>query len=138
MSDRDALAARWATMRRERRYSRLAPSTLRAALWALRAVNAVRRDLRRSGLAAHVAPPPPLPWGSRTGVDGVLNRLDPTCLERCLVQQAWYAHHGMEHDVIIGVKSGSPKSMAAHAWLEHLAAPSEHMEYTPIHRLPPA
>lgn len=139
MSETDAeqLEAKWRVLRAQPHLPRFAPTTLRAAWWALRAVRRARRDLSRSGLAARVSPPPTLPWGSRLGVDGVLRRLEPTCLERCLVQQAWLRAHGVEHDVVIGVASGAQHEVTAHAWLEHITAPHEYAGYRPIHRLPP-
>jgi hypothetical protein len=64
-----------------------------------------------------VAVPPRLPARAGRGVNAVLRRTDPTCLERALVLQAWERAHGGGRDVVIGVR-GSGDELAAHAWLE--------------------
>ena len=66
--------------------------TLRAAVWALRA-------LRRTSRAA------------------MMRRTDLICLERALVQQAWGIAQGDPREVVIEV-NGTGDRFAAHAWLE--------------------
>src|SRR3954452_11992213 len=66
----------------------LAPSSLRAAAWALMALRRTRRDLAAHGLeGARVTPPPRLPAAARVGVLAVVRRRPSTCLERALVLQ---------------------------------------------------
>jgi hypothetical protein len=90
---------------------------LRAAWWAARSVN----DLRRNppGLDGSDALPtvPDLPASAMLGVRLALRLLRPTCLVRATVLQAWYCAHGEERDLVIGVTAPS-KGFAAHAWLE--------------------
>jgi hypothetical protein len=117
-------------------FRRAAPSTLRAAWWAWRSVRLARRQLRADGIRARVDPPPRLPWGSRGGVYGVLHRLDPTCIERALVEQAWLRSFDLSRDVVVGVKT-EDRTLQAHAWLDGLARPSEHASYRVIHRISP-
>ena len=96
--------------------SRWHPSCWRGAWWAWRAVRRARRDLAAQGLSARALAPPAVPAGARRGVDAVLRRVSPTCLERCLVLQRWLLAHGVVSDVVIGVakKDGA---VVAHAWL---------------------
>lgn len=97
---------------------KLDPASLRAAWWALLALRKTRRALRLGPVTnVCVAPPPRLPDGAGRGVNAVLRRSDPTCLERALVLQAWERARGGCRDVIIGVR-GSRDQFAAHAWLD--------------------
>lgn len=130
------LIPHYAALNAERRLPRRSRHTLRAAWWAYRAVRRAKHRLKTDGLATKVAPPPPLPWGSRTGVDGVLSRLEPTCLERSLVLQAWLTAHGIERDIVIGVASDDA-GVRAHAWIEGDADSDEGQRYTEIHRILP-
>jgi transglutaminase superfamily protein len=92
--------------------------TLRAAVWAARALRRAERDLRRHGLdGARVPAPPPLPASARRGVMAILRRRPSTCLERALVLQRWEAAHGAGADVVIGVP-GRGDDFVAHAWLD--------------------
>jgi hypothetical protein len=92
--------------------------TLRAALWAARALRSARRDLRRNGLAgAHVDAPPALPAEAVRGVRAIIRRRPATCLERALVLQRWQAAHGAPADVVNGVRAPG-EDFIAHAWLE--------------------
>lgn len=111
--------------------------SLRAAGWAAWAVWHTRRSLRSAGLGATVPAVPELPPGARRGVYAVLRRLDPTCLERSLVEQAWLAVNGVDCDVVVGVaRPGS--TLKAHAWLAGDALPEPSANgYSEIHRLPP-
>jgi hypothetical protein len=96
----------------------LAPSSLRAAAWAVLALRRTRRALDAQGLkGARVSPPPRLPASARTGVLAVVRRRPSTCLERALVLQRWEADHGAPSDVVIGV-IGPGDGFHAHAWLE--------------------
>jgi hypothetical protein len=98
--------------------SRVDLPALRAALWAVRALRAARRDLKRHGLdGTRVAPPPRLPASARRGVFAVLRRKPNSCLERALVLQRWETSHGAGADVVIGVP-GPGDDFVAHAWLE--------------------
>jgi hypothetical protein len=91
---------------------------LRGAWWALRAVWRVRRDLRRSSIdVVRVARPSGLPRTAGRGVHAVIRRLEPSCLERALVLQAWLDAGGDARDVIIGVTPRAP-GFQAHAWLD--------------------
>jgi Transglutaminase-like superfamily len=96
----------------------LHPHALRGAVWALRSVRSVRRQLAGRPLGeVRVADPPALPAarGGR-GVAAVLRRLQPSCLERALVLQRWLAAHGERREVVVGVSS--PADFHAHAWLD--------------------
>jgi hypothetical protein len=114
----------------------LDPPTVRAAVWTLRALRQVHRDLARDGLdGAYVAPPPPLPASARPGVLAVTRRVG-SCLERALVLQSWEAAHGAGADVVIGI-GGAGDAFAAHAWLETMPD-APHGTFEEIHRLAPA
>jgi hypothetical protein len=118
-----------------RRAARLDVATLRAALWAARALRRTRRSLAGRGLdGAHVTPPPALPAHARRGVMAVLRRRPNTCLERALVLQRWEAAHGAGADVVIGVPRVSD-DFVAHAWLETM--PDGPLDaFHEIHRIP--
>jgi hypothetical protein len=115
---------------------RLRPAVLAGATWAMFAVCLARRRLRLHGTRAYVPFPSRLPAASARGVNGVLHRLSPTCLERALVAQAWRAAHGDLRDIVIGVPPDGLKRAPAHAWLDGVdtASPLVHVE---IHRMPP-
>jgi Transglutaminase-like superfamily len=92
--------------------------TLRAALWALMALRRTRRALKRDRVTEiRVGRPPALPRSAGRGVRAVMRRIEPTCLERALVLQAWGVAQGEKRDVVIGV-NGTGDQFAAHAWLE--------------------
>jgi hypothetical protein len=91
---------------------------LGAAWWALRAVRAARRALANGGLDALVLPPvPALPYSAKGAVTVTLRLSARNCLVRSAVRQAWYAAHGREYDLIIGVTAPA-RGFKAHAWLE--------------------
>ena len=91
---------------------------LRAAFWALRALRATRRSLRRYGVRRVTLPRPPrVEARAERGVRAVLRRGGATCLERSFVLQTWLAAHGDNRDVVIGVV-GPSDEFKAHAWLE--------------------
>lgn len=122
--------------RRERLMGRYSVATARAGLWAWTSLRQASRALARDGVQATVAPPPPLPTGARRGVEAVLRRTSPTCLERSLVLQAWLAAHGVPCEIIIGVaKQGL--EVKAHAWLDIEAGDHVAREYSELHRLAP-
>jgi hypothetical protein len=115
---------------------RYAPATLRAAWWTFRSVRRARRELRDSGVRAHVPPPPKLPWGAGRGVNAVLRRQEPTCLERSLVMQAWLAAQGERHDVVVGV-TRTASGFDAHAWVDMVPDTPDSAKYEELMRLPP-
>ena len=98
--------------------------TLRAALWAIRALQTARRQLRRDGLESlRVPAPPALPRSAARGVRVVLRLRTHTCLEEALVMQRWLAGQGVPRDVVVGVRG--PAEFGAHAWLEGDLAPAQ-------------
>ncbi|HUP72466.1 MAG TPA: lasso peptide biosynthesis B2 protein [Acidimicrobiales bacterium] len=115
---------------------RYAPATFRAAWWAYRSVRRARRELRDSGVRARIAPPPKLPWGAGRGVNAVLRRQEPTCLERSLVMQAWLAAQGEAYDVIVGV-TRTATGIDAHAWVDLARDSPNSAKYEELVRLPP-
>lgn len=116
---------------------RLDPTVLRGALWAAIAARLVRYRLKRHGLQARVPRPPQLGPVATRGVMGALRRLDPTCLERALVEQAWLVSLGIRRDVVIGVLRDGFESGPAHAWVDGTSREAE-ATYLELHRLPPA
>lgn len=110
---------------------------LRAAAWAARAVRSSRRQLRRSGYVGLKLPDvPDLPTSASRGVDAVLRRLSPTCLERAVVLQRWRAAHGDLRAVVVGVR-GTGDEFRAHAWLDDESPELEESEYRELVRLSP-
>jgi hypothetical protein len=106
----------------------------------MRSLRRVRRALPAAGVNVQVAPPPALPRAAGRGVDAVLARWSPTCLERALVAQRWLLAQGEPRDVVIGVPSGfGAGEKPAHAWLDGSteAATATHT-YTELHRVPAA
>jgi hypothetical protein len=121
---------------------RLRPSVLRAAWWAWRAVRAARAGLKEAGVAASVADPPRLPRSAGIGVEAVLSRTVPTCLEGALVAQRWFAAHGDSRDVVIGVTTSGAddlaevhRGFAAHAWVDG-RDPEAAAMYLEMYRIP--
>jgi hypothetical protein len=113
----------------------LDPRALRAAGWAALAVRSVRRQLRAGPIyAVRVPDPPALPPRAGRGVNGVLRRLEPSCLERSLVLQRWLAAQGEHRTVVVGVSS--PRDFRAHAWLDGEPLPAG-ADYHEIARLTP-
>jgi hypothetical protein len=92
--------------------------TLRAMLWANRALGQIRRQLKRGELQSlEVAPAPRLPRTAALGVSEVLRRRRTTCLEEVLVIQRWKAAQNEPVDVIVGIKPGEDL-FRAHAWID--------------------
>jgi hypothetical protein len=112
------------------------PSVLAGALWATFAAFVVHRRLEKAGLKASVPRPPRLSGRAGRGVAGALRRLEPTCLEKALVQQAWLASHGVMKEVVIGVPPDGMHKDPAHAWVDGIDAVSP-TRYIELHRLPP-
>ncbi|WP_337059261.1 lasso peptide biosynthesis protein [Kineococcus sp. G2] len=124
------LRARRRTARRARL---LTAGGLRAAWWAQRSLHRVRTDLPRDGLRTRVAPPPDLPAPALAAVEAVLRRRGATCLQRCLVVQAWLLAHGEPREVVVAASVAD--GFAAHAWLDgHDADESE--RYRELTRVP--
>jgi hypothetical protein len=112
---------------------RLDPAVLRAAWWTARSLRRARRQLRRGAFAdLRLSPPPELPERAVRGVLAVLRRTSPTCLERALVLQRWFAAHGSSRDVVIGVMAPAD-GFAAHAWLD---GEDDTCRYSELTRLP--
>jgi transglutaminase superfamily protein len=110
-------------------------ASLRAAVWAARALRYVRRELRDRPLReVRVPAPPALPEHAARGVFAALRRVEPSCLERSLVLQRWMASHGDPREVVVGVSA--PGAFRAHAWLagEH---PPEGAGFAELMRLAP-
>jgi hypothetical protein len=66
----------------------------------------------------------------------VLARQNPSCFERSLVLQQWFAAHGTTLDVIVGTEGGVHTDFAAHAWLDGEPQPEGH-HYVEMLRLAP-
>ena len=111
-------------------------ATLRAAAWAYRSLRSTARRLEEVGVSAEVPAPPALPAGSRRGVQAVLRRTSPTCLERSMVLQKWLLAHGVPCEVVVGVRRDGD-GIGAHAWLDVEDGRTETTPYAEIHRLPP-
>lgn len=115
---------------------RLDPATVRAAVWALRALTRTRRTLKSDGLISPRLPRvPALASSARRGAVGALRRLKATCLERAMVLQAWDAAHDVRRDLVIGVTSPGD-GFRAHAWLDG-EAPCHEEGFTELVRRPP-
>lgn len=104
-----------------------------------------RKSLVRDGVRARLQPPPVLPSSARVGVNAVLGRTSPTCLERSLVLQAWLHAHDIETEIVVGVPrsqggsdpdgSTSSNGFVAHAWLNVEANESLTNAYAEIYRI---
>nr|WP_281372907.1 lasso peptide biosynthesis protein [Kineococcus aurantiacus] len=68
------------------------------------------------GLRTRVGPPPDLPAAGLGAVEAVLRRRGATCLQRCLVVQAWLLAHGQPREVVVAASVAD--GFAAHAWLD--------------------
>jgi hypothetical protein len=92
-------------------------ATLRAAWWAEQALRSARRALARGEIRDIQLPVPPrLPLSAGRGVDAVIRRRRPTCIEVALIRQRWLAAHGRPRAIAVGVTAPSD-GFAAHAWL---------------------
>ena len=90
-------------------------ATLRAAIWAGRALREVRGALPSDGLDVVVRPPPELPQHAVRGIKAVVWLSRATCLERSLLLQRWLAAHGAPHPLVVGTSIA--KGFEAHAWV---------------------
>lgn len=104
---------------------------LRAAWWAHRALRSTRRSLADGRVERVDITPPALPRTAVRGVEAVLRRSGPTCLEAALVRQRWLAAHGVRLDVVIGV-TAPRDGFEAHAWLDE---PGSYATADPWHEL---
>ena len=113
------------------------PAEVRAALWAIGAHRAVRRQLATGPIDRVVlSHPRRIPAPGRAGATAVLARLCSTCLTRALVLQTWDAAHDAPRDLVIGV-TAPHEGFAAHAWLDG-DRPAVSRHYSELLRLPPA
>jgi hypothetical protein len=93
----------------------------------------VRRRLAAGDTHVNVSPPV-LPAAAGRGVEALLRRAKPTCLEAALVRQSWLRAHGVLCDVVIGVTS--PRDgFKAHAWLEDPRQPAAPHPWRELTRL---
>jgi hypothetical protein len=67
--------------------------------------------------SVEIRPPARRLIGGGRGVQAMLRRLEPSCLERALVLQAWLRSQGSDRAVVIGVTAPGG-GFVAHAWLE--------------------
>jgi hypothetical protein len=92
--------------------------TVKTALWALRAVTEIRRALRtRRFEPGIVAAPPHAPLEAEVVVNAVARVTRSTCLTRSIMRQHWFAAHGDDRDLLIGIDRSGPV-FRAHAWIE--------------------
>ena len=106
-----------------------------AALWAMRAQASTRRGLRTHRVDTIVVRPAPrLSLDATRGVTAALRYSRATCLQSSLVLQRWYADHGVERDLVMGV-TPMRSGFRAHAWLEEPGQMTEQI-YVEINRLP--
>jgi hypothetical protein len=93
-------------------------ATMRAAWWALLAIERARHQLAAGGLdAVHLKPPPKLPPEAERGVRAAFRFRRHTCLVRAAVRQEWFASQGSHRYIVIGVTAPN-NDFRAHAWLE--------------------
>jgi Transglutaminase-like superfamily len=87
-------------------------------VWALRALRVAKKELR-GGRWESIGLPrvPNVPHSSMRAVDSVLGRTGATCLPKAILRQAWFAAHGSNRDLVVGVTAPS-RGFEAHAWLE--------------------
>jgi hypothetical protein len=86
-------------------------------------------------LVGLIAPPPTaLPIAATPAVERALADSGATCLQRCLVLQAWLAAHGASFEVAIGVRTAD--GFEAHAWIPGYHAEAEHEGFDEIARVP--
>jgi hypothetical protein len=107
---------------------------LRAGWWAYRCLHDVRRHLA-AGRAEVGLAPPAVSAAAVRGVEAVLRRARPTCLEAALVRQRWLSAHGVRRDVVIGVTAPS-EGFRAHAWLEDPTVATANRPWHELKRLP--
>lgn len=106
---------------------------LRAAWWTYRCLRDTRRRLAAGHTEVRVIPPV-LPIAAGRGVEAVLRRSSPTCLEAALVRQRWLSAQGIRRDVVIGV-TAPIEGFKAHAWLEDPGTPAVQPHWHELTRL---
>lgn len=109
-------------------------SDLRAAWWAYRCLGDARHRLAAGRTDVRMTPPA-LPASAVRGVEALLRRARPTCLEAALVRQRWLCAQGVLCDVVIGVTAPS-EGFRAHAWLEQPNGPAAPPPWHELTRLP--
>lgn len=108
---------------------------LRAAWWAYRCLRNARHRLAAGHMDVDVALPA-LSAAAVRGVEAVLRRAEPSCLEAALVRQRWLLAQGVARDVVIGVTA--PRAgFRAHAWLEDPSQPGACQQWHELTRLSP-
>lgn len=108
-----ALAARVRTALRWR-----SPAAHRARRWTQDSLRAVRRDLPTTGMGLRCTDfPTDLPDWSRPVVEHSLALAGATCLQRCLVVQAWFTARDVDAEIVVAVPRASEDTFTAHAWL---------------------
>ncbi len=122
--------------RRLRRLATGALPTLHSAVWALCALQRLRRELPSAGLDARVLPPRAAPRASVRGVELALRLRRATCLERSLVVQRWLLARRQPHDVLVGV-AGGVDALDAHAWIDRYDAAAQGSGYEILTRVGP-
>lgn len=125
-------------LRRRTRPWRRGPrrATARAVGWALEEVSQLQSHTHAGRLVGLVEPPlgrfPPF---AGTDVRDALERSTATCLQRCLVLQAWLIAHDQPCDVVIGVRTAG--GFGAHAWIPGIHDAAEHDGFREMARVPP-
>jgi hypothetical protein len=107
---------------------------VRAAWWAYRCLRDTRRRLADGHTDVSLAPPA-LPAAAARGVEAVLRRAGPTCLEAALVRQRWLRAQGVLRDVVIGV-TAPRDGFKAHAWLDDPRQRTAQQPWRELTRLP--
>jgi hypothetical protein len=91
---------------------------VRAAWWGHRASRAAQTAARKGDLRIEVLPRvPEVPFTAEIGVKAALRFRKDACLVQAMVRQAWYAAHGENRDLVVGVTSPA-QGFSAHAWLD--------------------
>lgn len=124
--------------RRVRRRIRLIdPRGLAVRRWTLRSLARTRTELSDRGMAVRTPPAPVFPAWSALVVERELDRADATCLQRCLVMQAWFAGQGRDIEIVVAVPRTGAAEFTAHAWLRGYD-PDEFEKYRELTVLAPA
>jgi hypothetical protein len=76
-----------------------------------------------------------LPDSTLRTVERVLDLRGATCLQRCLVLQAWLLARGELHDIVIGVPRPG-EAFQAHAWLADWTPDPKSEGFAELTRLP--
>jgi hypothetical protein len=117
-------------------FARRRIAELLAAVWTLRALDAVRSRLAAGELREIALPAPrEAAFSGRRGVRLVLALRRASCLESALIRQCFSASTGDRRDVVIGVKRPSDR-FGAHAWLDG-ERDGERFQFEELTRVPP-